>query len=150
MAKKRSPESDRLRTRQGRAVLRIARSSRLFLSAQDIHSELRAQGESVGLTTVYRHLQALANDGVLDTLRANSGEVMYRCCQIDEHHHHLVCESCGRTTEIEGTEIERWVRKAADRHGYVSTSHTFEIFGLCAVCREKALTSDESAEAAGV
>ena len=139
MDKKRSPEERGPRTRQGKAVLRSAQSSQLFRSAQDIHAELRAAGESVGLTTVYRHLQSLADDGVLDTLRTGEGELLYRCCRMDEHHHHLVCESCGRTTEIEGAEIERWVEKTAGTHGYTSTSHTLEIFGLCAVCREKAL-----------
>lgn len=137
MDKKRSPEERAPRTRQGKAVLRSAQSSQLFRSAQEIHAELRAAGEPVGLTTVYRHLQSLVDEGVLDTLRTGEGEVLYRCCSMDEHHHHLVCRNCGRTTEIEGADIERWVNKAADSHGFTSTSHTFEIFGLCALCQQK-------------
>ncbi len=145
MDSKQSPDQSRARTtRQGEAVLRTAQSSELFRSAQDIHAELRAAGESVGLTTVYRHLQSLADDGVLDTLRTGEGELLYRCCRMDEHHHHLVCESCGRTTEIEGADIERWVEKAAGKHGYTSTSHTLEIFGLCAACHEKAVAEGAS------
>jgi Fur family ferric uptake transcriptional regulator len=138
MASKRSPEKRRPKTtRQGKAVLGAARASQLFQSAQEIHAELRTAGEPVGLTTVYRHLEALADDGVLDTLRTESGEVLYRCCRLDEHHHHLVCRNCGRTTEIEGADIEDWVEKTAGAHGYASTSYTFEIFGLCELCQAK-------------
>ncbi len=116
-------------------MLRIASSSALFRSAQDIHAELRAAGESVGLTTVYRHLQSLAEDGVLDTLRAGEGELLYRYCHSEEHHHHLVCQSCGSTAEFEAADIERWIEQAALKHGYTSSSHTLEIFGLCARCQ---------------
>jgi Fur family transcriptional regulator, ferric uptake regulator len=129
-------------TKQGAAVLRLARSSQRFRSAQDMHAALRAAGEAVGLTTVYRHLQSLADDGVLDTLRTRSGELLYRCCRSEEHHHHLVCESCGRTVEIEAGDMEGWVERAAATHGYASTSHTLEIFGLCAACQKKAAAQD--------
>lgn len=127
-------------TRQGQAVLRVARSSSRFRSAQEIHAALRASGETVGLTTVYRHLQSLVDAGVLDTLRTHGGELLYRYCSSDEHHHHLVCERCGGTVEIEATEMEGWVEAAAAAHGYASTSHTLEIFGLCADCQAKAAT----------
>ena len=132
-----NPASERRRpkTRQGAAVLRVARSSRLFQSAQDIHSDLRARGESIGLTTVYRHLQALADDGVLDTLRTDSGEVMYRCCRLEEHHHHLVCRNCGRTSEIEGNDLESWIEQTVEAHGFADPSHTLEIYGLCSACQ---------------
>ena len=147
MGNERSTEKRRPKTtRQGEAVLRIARASPLFRSAQQIHTELRAAGDSVGLTTVYRHLQALTEYGVLDTLRTDSGELLYRCCHIDEHHHHLVCEGCGRTEEIEGADIERWIEQTAGAHGYANTSHTFEIFGLCGRCQKSARAAPQSAK----
>jgi len=124
-------------TRQGRAVLGAARSSPRFRSAQEIHAELQADGEAVGLTTVYRHLESLAAAGVLDTLRSESGELTYRCCRLDEHHHHLVCRNCGRTTEIEGDDLESWVERTAEAHGYADASHTLEIYGLCGRCQSK-------------
>ncbi len=104
-----------------------------FLSAQEIHHLLRDKGESVGLSTVYRNLQTLADDDEVDTLRNEEGEVLYRKCS-PKHHHHLVCRSCGRVEEIEGPAVEKWAQRAATEHGFVDASHTVEIFGLCPAC----------------
>jgi Fur family ferric uptake transcriptional regulator len=121
-------------TRQGAAVLRVVSSSNTFRSAQDIHAELRATEEPVGLATVYRHLQQLAEEGTVDALQAGDGQVVYRLCRSDDHHHHLVCRRCGSTAEIEGPEVEEWAERTASSLGYTDIRHTVEIFGLCASC----------------
>ena len=121
-------------TRQA-AVVRDALAGRPgFTSAQDLHAELRRRGDGVGLTTVYRHLQTLADAGAVDVLRTPEGESVYRICGDGGHHHHLVCRGCGRTVEISGTEVERWTRRVADVEGFVDIDHTIEIFGTCAQC----------------
>jgi Fur family ferric uptake transcriptional regulator len=122
-------------TRQGQAVLRVVDGSENFRSAQDIHAELRAAGETVGLTTVYRHLALLTDDGQLDSLQTADGEVVYRRCRSSEHHHHVVCRKCGRGAEVELPDLEQWVESTARDLDYTSTTHTLEIFGLCATCR---------------
>ncbi len=104
-----------------------------FHSIQDVHARLREAGDAVGLTTVYRAVQSLAEDGELDSIRTDSGEALYRRCSTD-HHHHLVCRACGRTVEVAGPAVERWARRVADEHGFVDLSHTLEIFGTCADC----------------
>jgi Fur family ferric uptake transcriptional regulator len=86
------------------------------------------------LTTVYRHLQALSDAGHIDVLRTDGGEAVYRRCPTDEHHHHLVCRSCGRSVEVEGPEVEAWASAVAERHGFTAVSHTVEVFGTCAAC----------------
>jgi len=73
------------RTRQGDAVLNVVQGSDNFRSAQDIHAELRASGETVGLTTVYRHLALLTEEGRLDALQTADGELVYRRCHSDAH-----------------------------------------------------------------
>jgi Fur family ferric uptake transcriptional regulator len=105
-----------------------------FRSAQDIHAEMRAAGVSVGLTTVYRALAALAEAGEVDVLRDDEGQAVYRRCATEEHHHHLVCRSCGATVEVEGPEVERWAVKVAAEHGFVDVSHTLEVYGACSSC----------------
>jgi Fur family ferric uptake transcriptional regulator len=102
-----------------------------FLSAQDVHAQLRASGQKVGLATVYRALQTLHEVGEIDALRSESGEVTYRSCASSHHHHHLVCRECGRTVEVEGPAVERWANDVASKHGYRDVSHTIEIFGVC-------------------
>jgi Fur family ferric uptake transcriptional regulator len=120
-------------TRQRAAVKGLLDDLDEFRSAQQVHEALRSRGESIGLTTVYRTLQALADAGEVD-LRANAdGETVYRKCS-DHHHHHLVCRQCGATVEIAGPAVERWVDSVADQHGFTSVNHTFEIVGLCSAC----------------
>jgi Fur family ferric uptake transcriptional regulator len=121
-------------TRQRTAVADLLTRVDGFRSAQELHDLLRREGASVGLTTVYRHVQALADAGEVDVLRHGDGEAVYRRCPTATHHHHLVCRSCGRSVEIEGPAVERWAGEVAERHGFVDVEHTVEVFGTCADC----------------
>lgn len=120
-------------TRQRLAVADAMASVDDFRSAQDIHGLLGERGETVGLATVYRTLQRLAEAGEIDMLRSEDGEAVYRRCS-GTHHHHLVCRACGRTVEVEGPAVERWTRSIAAEHGFTDVSHTLEIFGTCPGC----------------
>ena len=121
-------------TRQRAAVRAVFSDLDGFLSAQDVHARLRADGDGVGLSTVYRAVQSLADDGELDTIRNDSGEALYRLCS-RQHHHHLVCRGCGLTVEVAGPTVERWADRVAEEHGFAEVSHTLEIVGTCAACR---------------
>ena len=83
-----------------------------FTSAQDLHARLRERGQTVGLATVYRTLQSMADAGEVDVLRTDDGEAVYRACSHRHHHHHLVCRACGRTVEVEGPAVERWADRS--------------------------------------
>jgi Fur family ferric uptake transcriptional regulator len=120
-------------TRQRRAVTAVLQQFDDFRSAQEIHGLLRRSDEKVGLTTVYRALQSLADSGDVDTLRTEDGEALYRRCSTT-HHHHLVCRSCGRTVEVEGPAVETWADRVAAAHDFTDVSHTIEIFGVCSGC----------------
>ena len=121
-------------TRQRGAVAALLDRVDGFHSAQDLHAMLRDKGDRVGLTTVYRTLQAMADDGEVDVMRPPGGEHLYRRCS-QGHHHHLVCRSCGRTVEVLGPAVESWAERVAAERGYTDVSHTLEIFGTCASCR---------------
>ncbi len=121
-------------TRQAEALGVALASMPGFSSAQQIHAELRSQGEQVGLTTVYRHLQVLTEDGTVDTIRDASGETLYRRCRSDAHHHHLTCRRCGASVEVEGRAVERWAEQVAAEAGFTDVGHTVELFGLCPDC----------------
>lgn len=120
-------------TRQRTAVAAALADCDEFRSAQDLHALLRSRGEAIGLTTVYRTLQALADAGVVDALRQADGETVYRRCSTG-HHHHLVCRECGRTVEVEGPAVEAWADTVARAHGYHDVEHTVEVFGTCSEC----------------
>ena len=126
-------EEGRRDTRQRRALRERLEDSDTFLSARQLHDELRAAGDKVGLATVYRTLQGMLESGEVDAVRADDGETLYRKCG-PRHHHHLVCRNCGLTVELDGPSVERWATKAADDNGFTDVKHVVELFGLCSDC----------------
>ncbi|MEE1651013.1 Fur family transcriptional regulator [Brachybacterium sp. J144] len=119
-------------TRQRAAILETLSQLDDFRSAQQIHEQMRTDGETVGLATVYRTLQALSTAGRLDVLVAADGESLYRQCEDSGHHHHLVCRECGKTVEITDPSLEAAMSAIAREHGFTDLDHTLEVFGLCA------------------
>ena len=128
------PVKEQRKTRQRAAVDQVLDEVDDFISAQELFQVLRSRGSRVGLATVYRTLQALADDGRVDVLRSDGGESVYRRCAEPDHHHHLVCRSCGAAVEISRPAVEAWADEVARAHGYVDVTHTVELFGLCPRC----------------
>ena len=121
-------------TRQQAAIARKLDAATEFVSAQQLHARLRADGDPIGLATVYRGLQSLAAEGTVDVLRTEDGEALYRRCATEHHHHHLVCRGCGRTVEVAGPAVEQWAARVSAQHGFTDVEHTLEIFGTCRDC----------------
>jgi Fur family transcriptional regulator, ferric uptake regulator len=130
-------------TRQKRALASVLNASEGFRSAQELHAELHARGESMALTTVYNQVRALADAGELDTLRSDDGETRYRRCASHEHHHHLVCRHCGSAIEVDGPEVESWATKTGREHSFTDVTHTVEILGTCPECARSIERSQE-------
>ena len=112
-----------------------------FVSAQQLHAVLRAEGSTIGLATVYRNLAQLAESGDADSLQSPEGENLFRSCASKGHHHHLVCRSCGATEELEAEAVEKWANAVAAEHGYSEIDHVVDLFGICAHCRGRASNS---------
>jgi Fur family ferric uptake transcriptional regulator len=126
----------RRETRQRAAVWAALDDVDSFLSAQELHSRLRLAGDGVGLATVYRTLQQLAEDGEVDVLRAADSESMYRRCS-SGHHHHLVCRYCRLTVEVDSAAVEQWARRIGEENGFADVGHVVEVFGTCADCAHR-------------
>lgn len=120
-------------TWQREAVREALGASDGFISAQGLHSQLRDDGSSIGLATVYRALADLAGEGEADSLQSLEGESLYRACTIG-HHHHLICRKCGTAVEIEADAVEAWAKQVAAENGFTQAEHVVDVFGLCANC----------------
>jgi Fur family ferric uptake transcriptional regulator len=104
-----------------------------FVSARELHRRLTDSGVTVGIATVYRQLNSLAADGKVDVIASDEGERLFRACRTMEHHHHIVCRSCGIAVEFE-LPTEDWLREVSRVHGFTDVSHIIEVFGICADC----------------
>lgn len=125
-------------TRQAVLIEDALREADGFRTAQELFDEVRRRGDRIGLTTVYRYLNLLAEHGSADQVHRADGETQYRLCgtpgqsgTADNHHHHIVCRVCGRSVEVSGPEVEKWAQRVAAQAGYTEISHTLELFGLC-------------------
>ncbi|MBN6767473.1 Fur family transcriptional regulator [Micrococcus yunnanensis] len=127
-------------TRQKAAVDRALDRIPDFVSAQELYARLQDQGERVSLATVYRTLQQQLDDGLVDMLRRDDGETVYRRCEDEGHHHHLVCRICWTTVEVTAPHVEAWATAVAAEHGFTDADHTVEITGVCARCRAEGRT----------
>jgi Fur family ferric uptake transcriptional regulator len=117
------------RTEQREAIVEALRGSDRAVTAQELHGQL----EGVGLATVYRNLQRLAEEGDADTLRRDNGEVAFLLCGRG-HHHHLTCRLCGRVEQVRDCRLDDWARDVAAGHGFSEVEHHAELYGVCARC----------------
>lgn len=130
----RAEKPARRNTWQKEAVRGALKASDGFMSAQALHAAISADGRKIGLATVYRALAALAESGDVDSLQSDDGQSLYRLCEMQAHHHHLICRECGRAVEITAEPVEEWAARVAEQHGFAEPRHIVDIFGVCAAC----------------
>ncbi|HEX2172840.1 MAG TPA: Fur family transcriptional regulator [Dehalococcoidia bacterium] len=94
----------------------------------------RAQPLGIGRATVFRLLDRLVQLGLLSRLHGREGCRTYTLCE-PEHHHHLVCRTCGQVTPIATSAIESQIRSLARNSGFRVDAHHLEVFGLCGECQ---------------
>lgn len=121
-------------TWQREAVVTSLTQAGGFISTQALFAKLRDDGSTISLATVYRALTDLVGEGQADSLLSPEGENLYRACESDQHHHHLICRSCGATAEIDAEPVEAWAKQVASEHGFTQAQHVVDVFGLCADC----------------
>jgi Fur family ferric uptake transcriptional regulator len=122
-----------------RAVVEVLSQHDCCLSAQEIASELRAGGAGVGVASVYRALDLLHGEGLVNRIEVGEGGARYeRLIPAGEHHHHLVCDGCGEITPFEDEGLERAINRLADKLDEQVTGHEVLLRGQCSRCETSA------------
>ena len=121
------------RTRSQDRILNLLKSGKQAISAQDIYVELRHRNQAVGLATVYRALDALKLEGVVQVRTLANGESLYSSIQEDRHH--LTCLQCGRSIPIDECPVHELEEQLQTTHQFKVFYHTLEFFGLCDRCQ---------------
>ncbi len=108
-------------------------------TAAELGIELRSGGRAVGTASVYRALAALQDAGLVHALDLGDGERRWELVHADgSHHHHVVCDACGRTVAFDDPELERAIEHVADRLGAQVQQHDVVLHGRCAACGRQA------------
>jgi Fur family ferric uptake transcriptional regulator len=125
------------RTAPRRALAVLIGKQAGHFTAADLVTAARARGLRVGRATLFRTLELLTGLGSLERIDLPNGEHAYVRCAA-EHHHHLVCSSCGRSLDVADRGLAEAVADIARRTGFRVDSHRIELFGECRECRRAA------------
>jgi Fur family transcriptional regulator, ferric uptake regulator len=118
------------------AVVKLLAGQSCCLSAQEISDRLRASGSDVGLASVYRALDLLHGMGLVQRVELGEGTSRYEPVVPDgDHHHHAVCDRCGRVTAFEDERLERRLEQLAGTLRHSMSGHDLVIHGRCSRCR---------------
>lgn len=103
-------------------------------TVEELAGAVRFRHRTAGATaTVYRAVAAMEKSGYLARVGARDGSALYARCDHAEHHHHIVCEACGRTA-VADCPIDTSAPLAG---GFVVTRHEVTLYGLCPECAAK-------------
>jgi len=105
-----------------------------YLAADEVWGQIRPRLGSIGLPTVYRILDELAEAGVITRIFLSDRKQYYFLCANQDHHHHFVCESCRKVEDVDQCGLDHVSRDIARRSGGRVTSHILQINGVCGAC----------------
>lgn len=122
-------------TKSRKAIYAFFQRKGCALSAKDIHRHLLDEGLKTDLSTVYRELQFLVDQGIVHEVVFKDGVMRYELESV--HHHHLVCTGCKTVISVDiESEIEQIERKISLHSRFSVRSHMLEFYGLCESCLE--------------
>jgi Fur family ferric uptake transcriptional regulator len=112
-------------------------------SPQELYQCLLKKQRKIGLTSIYRSLDLFESLGMVFKI-VNGSTVKYKLCELEDHHHHIVCKTCGNVVELNFCDISNWSKRVMESTGYQVIDHQLNFYGYCKVCRS--LQSPQSAE----
>jgi Fur family transcriptional regulator, ferric uptake regulator len=129
------------RTRSQERIIDLLKSQTDAISAQDIYLELRKRNQTIGLATVYRALDSLKLEGVVQVRTLANGESLYSTLHQDQHH--LTCLVCRVSIPIAECPVHQLEIQLQESHQFKVFYHTLEFFGLCQDCQAAQLAGSE-------
>ena len=124
-------------TPQRRAIAETVSALDAAFTAEDLAARVRRAHPGISTATLYRSITAMASTGFIVPVGERAGAVLYAPCGSSEHHHHVVCTSCGATAHTPCPLLSAGVASATP-DGFVVTSHEVRLYGLCAACAASA------------
>jgi Fur family ferric uptake transcriptional regulator len=104
------------------------------LSPQELYQGLLKKQKRIGLTSIYRSLDLFESLGMVFKI-INGSNMRYKLCELENHHHHIVCKTCGHVVELDFCDISKWSKKVMESTGYQVTDHQLSFYGYCKECK---------------
>src|SRR4030043_551729 len=101
---------------------------------QELYQRLLKKQRKIGLTSIYRSLDLFESLGMVFKI-INGSSVKYKLCEIEDHHHHIICKACGNVVELNFCDISDWSKKVTESTGYQVIDHQLNFYGLCKACK---------------
>jgi Fe2+/Zn2+ uptake regulation proteins len=118
-----------------RAVVEIMAQSTHAITPIEIFDEARDAHPALGLVTVYRTLEALEEQRLIQRVHSPRGCQAFITAPAG-HQHLLLCRHCGEAAIFEGDDLETLIKSIARKTGYQITEHWLQLFGLCPNCKK--------------
>jgi Fur family ferric uptake transcriptional regulator len=135
-ASDRLTETGHLRGAARADVIEVLAQQDCCLTTREIADTLRAQGRPTGVASVYRAVELLNQLGLIQRLDIGDGTARYEPAHPSgDHHHHLICDKCGRVTAFEDDQLEQAITALAARVDHAIDAHDVILHGACPICR---------------
>ncbi|HEY8674362.1 MAG TPA: Fur family transcriptional regulator [Candidatus Dormibacteraeota bacterium] len=120
-------------TAQRQLVAQALRDTGRTVGAVELFDNLRREHPHLGRATVFRTLDLLVEMGLAKRFEGDGHVYLYTSCE-PVHHHHLVCRTCGSTTDIDDAEVDALIYSMRRRHDFVLDHGSLDFYGTCARC----------------
>ncbi len=122
-------------TQQRQIVLEELRKLKSHPTASGLYRIVRKRLPKISLGTIYRNLEILSREGIINKLSSNGSEARFDG-DVDRHYH-IRCNQCGRTDDLHNFTLNKMSKKPKKLNGYLILDHHFEFVGICPDCLKK-------------
>jgi Fur family ferric uptake transcriptional regulator len=118
-------------------IYQVLSDTKIPLSPQELYQILLKKQKRIGLTSIYRSLDLFESMGMVFKI-INGSSMKYKLCEIEDHHHHIICKACGSVVELNFCDISDWSKKVTESTGYQVIDHQLNFYGFCKACKKEA------------
>ena len=122
-------------TPQRKAVLKVFGFSQEHLTPADIYEKVQLECPGIGLVTIYRFLQILAELGLICEVHSGDNSRRYIIRRQAVHHHHLICSGCGAVVDFTDCDLSELGKRLSYKTGFEMEGHLLEFYGRCQRCQ---------------
>lgn len=121
-------------TKQKQLLLSLLKEADRPLSINEIHSQIVIKLPKIAKSTIYRNIDALLDQNLIEKYHLNDSEVFYRIkADRSEHRHYMICEDCRKVFDLPSCPIHA-MEHALEEEGFIIKEHQIQISGICRNC----------------